>query len=117
MSAQTPVLLLFDSNIKQYELHIYDGEKRVRKQVRGGKGCLCLCPASPCLRIIASPRASGYTTTLYLWVDTRCQNLVNLYLSFPQTTVPTPTPAVNTFTLTDRNYGLPIDGTLFFTAT
>ncbi len=118
MRAQNALLLSFFSNIEQYELTVYDGERVFRKRVDGGNGRLCLCPCSPCLRVIATPRQSGYTATLYFWVDARCQREVKLYFAFPQTTPPpTPPVAVNTFTLTDRNYGLPIDGALLFTQT
>ncbi len=112
MRPKNPVLLLFDSNLAQYDVTVYDGCSAIKKQVNGRQARLCLCPRSPCLRIVASPRAAGYSTLLYFWVPA-CQKTVNLYFSFP---VDTPSgAAVNTFTLTDRSYGLPVDGSLLFT--
>ncbi len=118
MEGRIPVLLLFSSNLTQYELTVYDGCHAVKRRVNGREGCLRLCTRSPYLRVVATPRTAGYSTLLYFFVDTTCQKTVTLYFFFPaQPVTPTPPLVTNTFTLTDRNYGLPIDGTLFFTAT
>ncbi len=110
----TPLAFRFHSNLEEYEVVVYDGENAYRKRVFGGQGCLCLRPRSPCVRVVASPRENGYATTLYFWVDVRCKNRIDLYFSFPSSSQPPTPPVVNDFTLTDRNYGLPVDGTLLF---
>ncbi len=112
MRPKNSVLLLFSSNLAQYDLTVYDGCSTIQKRVNGRQGCLCLCPRSPCLRVVATPREAGYSTLLYFWVST-CRKTVDLYFSFPADS-PSGS-ARNVFTLTDRNYGLPIDGSLLFT--
>ncbi len=114
MRPQMPVLLRFRANVTQYEVTVYDGCDVIRKRVNGNQGCLCLYPRSPCLRIVATPRVTWYSAILYFFVDVTCQKTVSLYLAFPEEA--TPPLAVNAFTLTDRNYGLPIDGSLLFTS-
>ncbi len=109
------IVLRLHSNIARYELTLYGECERISKQIYGLQDCVCLCTRSPYLRILASPLTEGYTTKLYFWVDIRCQNALHLHFNFPSDATPPPTPTVNQFTLTDANYGLPIDGTLTFT--
>ncbi len=109
-------ILRFQSNLEGYEVTVYDGCQRFTKRIFSRQDCLCLCTQAPCLRVVARPLESGYSTILYFWIDTSCSTIHNLYFSFPQDTpAPTPPTALNTFTLTDANYGLPIDGALSFT--
>ncbi len=108
-------LFSFQSNIAGYKIDLYDCDNLVEKRVFSRQGCLCLCARSPCIRVVATPLVQGYSTKLYFWVDVTCSPIVNLYLNFPST--PVSPIAVNTFTLTDASYGLPISGSLLFTQT
>ncbi len=116
MATKRQVVLRLRSNIDRYQLTVYDGNCSIRRSIYERQECLCLRPCAPYLRIVASPRASGYTTTLYLWVDVTCKSVIDLSLQFPSAPV-RPTGAIQRFTLRDANYGLPIDGVLLFTAT
>ncbi len=109
------IVLRCNSNVEQYDLSIYDGKNCLRKRVFARQACLCFCAYAPCLKIVATARVNGVLTSLYFWVDRSCSEEISLYFNFPQ--VPTSGGSLNGFTLTDATYGLPIDGTLIFTAT
>ncbi len=108
-----PLLLRFHANVENYEVTVYSGCEVHRKRVFAREGCLCLHNPAPCVRVVASPLQNGYSAKLYYWLDTTCTPLHCLYFAFPQEVTPPPF-AVNTFTLTDATYGLPIDGALLF---
>ncbi len=114
MGTPKSVLLCLNSNIEAYRVCVYDENGRIQKQITTKQGCLCFRTCSPCIRVVATPLVDGYSTILYYWIGTTCQP-ISLYFNFPSAQPPTPL-SVNTFTLTDRNYGLLIDGSLLFTA-
>ncbi len=103
------VLIRVSSNLSAYQISVSDGCSALQKRITGRRDCLCVCTDSPYLQIIAS---SG-SNLLYFWLDTTCKSTFDLYFNFPSggTTPPT---SLNAFTLTDENYGLPIDGSLLF---
>ncbi len=107
------ILLCFNANIAGYRVIVYDGARIFQKTVYSKKERLCVCAPSPCLRVVARPLTGG--SLLYFWITTACNPVCSLYFNFPQT--PSPPLARNIFTLTDANYGLPVDGALLFTET
>ncbi len=107
------ISLYFNANIENYQITVYDGCNVLRKQISTRQAQLSLCAQSPCLRIVATPLTDGYSTILYFCIPTSCQPSFSLFCNF--LTLPSPSSALNRFTLTDANYNLPIDGTLFFT--
>ncbi len=113
MDTPKQLFLQLEANISAYEITIYDGERQLRQAIYHQKTCLCLWAYTSCLRIVLRPLINGYSAKLYYYINTDCKNFFALRFSFPQNA--TPSGAVNTFTLTDRNYGLPIDGRLLFT--
>ncbi len=119
MQGYRQLFLRFCANIDSYLLTLSDGKTNFRLPVYDRKACVRVCTRSPRLQIIATPLTNGYSTRLYFHVDTACKTVFRLYFQFPQD-APSPTPpapptARNAFTLTDANYGMPIDGTLLFT--
>ncbi len=109
------ICLRLNANVARYRVTVYDGCERYTQTVYNGQDCLCLCASGRHLRVAATSLTEGYAATTYAWVDTSCRCAANLYFNFPPS-AGAPTTALNTFTLTDRNYGLPIDGSLLFTA-
>ncbi len=112
MHALRRLRLTLQANIERYEVTVCDGENVWKKRVSTRRDCLCVCTRSPCLRVVCRSLTGGYSSSLFFWLDVRCEDFYSLYLSFPQNS--TPSAALNRFTLTDSTYGLPIDGSLFF---
>ncbi len=112
MNGSKGILLHFSSNVERYRVRVYDGENVVAKEISARRDCLLVCTRSPCIRVVARSLTSGYATSLYFWLDVTRNRLISLYFNFQPTSAPI---ALNRFTLTDANYGLPIDGTLLFT--
>ncbi len=111
------ILLRLRSNVSNYQITISDGCDSIQKQIAARQARLRLCACATCLRVVVRPLTGGYTGALYFWIDATCQTTFDLVFNFAASTPPTPTTALQRFTLTDGTYGLPIDGTLFFTQT
>ncbi len=109
------ICLHVSSNIEEYEITIQAGCQQLQKRVANRQICISLHTCPPCLRLVARPLTDGYSTILYHWITPTCSNTLSLFLAFPADAV-TPTEALNTFTLTDATYGMPIDGILTFTS-
>ncbi len=114
MDERIPVLLQLHSNIERYQITFYDCHGAYQKIIYGREESICFCTCSPCFRITVTPLTDGYTGSRYFFIDACCQSSVCLSFQFTPIT-PSPTTAINRFTLTDANYGLPIDGVLTFT--
>ncbi len=70
---------------------------------------------SNCARVEISRIDSEYANTIIYTLNLNNQNCFSLSFNF--STRPQPTLPLNTFTLTDATYGLPITGSLLFTST
>ncbi len=115
MNGKQPILLRLRSNIEQYEITVYDGcGGAIRKRIASRRACLCIRACAPCLRVVATPLVVGYSTIVYTWANAACGGVADVYLKFPADVTSSPQPALQTFTLTDANYGLPISGSLQF---
>lgn len=99
--------LCLDANIPSYRVTITSCDKQITKVV-SGKTHLCLVTCSQKLTLIASPY-NNYSTSLYYNLNT-CIQKHNLYFNF----FSRPLAPINIFTLTDKNYGLKINGALMF---
>ncbi len=113
MRAPKRLCLQLFANLSAYEVTIYDETQCFRQNVNTPSTCIRFYSHAPRVHVIARPRVNGYTATLYFHLNTACNNCFSLSFSFPPD-LPSTGTSLNTFTLTDRNYGLPIDGTLFF---
>lgn len=109
------IFLHLSSNIEEYEITVQAGCQQIVQRVTNRQICLSIDTCPPCLRLIARPLIGGYSTILYHWITPTCTNIVHLYLAFPANPITPPVGAINTFTLTDATYGMPIDGSLTFT--
>ncbi len=99
--------LCLDANTTSYRVTITSCDGQITKVV-SGKTHLCLVTYAQKLTLIASPY-NNYSTNLYYNLNT-CIQKYNLYFNFPSK----PLAPINTFTLTDKNYGLKINGALMF---
>ncbi len=106
--------LHLNSNIAEYEITLQCSCQQIIQRVSNRQICISTHTCPPCTRLIARPITSGYSTILYYYIPKTCSNTVHLYLAFPADII-SPDGALNTFTLTDSVYGLPIDGILTFT--
>ncbi len=114
MGEYKKILLRLKSNIDNYELSIAGCCDSLQKRIFSRDTVLCVCTDCPRLRLIATPLNSAYNTRLFFSIDLSCGCVFDFYFRFSLEGAPTPTAAVQTFTLTDANYGLPIDGSLQF---
>ncbi len=108
------VLFKISSNVDRYKITFHFGKERVCFNVMGKTKCLHLEPCPRCLKLLAEPKSEGYGEPLYFSLRLPLRGTVPINLDFIGGV---PLPSVNVFALTDRNYGLPIDGTLTFTET
>ncbi len=114
MRAPKRLLLQLRSNLSAFDVLVYDETQRLCFPLHTSTACVRVCTYAKRVHIVARPRVSGYTATLYFHLDTACNDRFSLSLFFPVDDASQG--GINTFTLTDRNYNLPIDGTLFFQA-
>ncbi len=108
------VLFKISSNVENYRIIFYLNGETICFHVRGKNKCIYLDPCPRMLKVVAIPESNGYCEPLYFFLTLPTCNIVPLNLVFVGTT---PSLSINIFTLTDRNYGLPIDGTLTFVET
>ncbi len=101
------------SNVQRYKIAYYDGCIWREIMVSSRDQWICMCTFEEVLRILASPLSNEYNTKLHYKLDLRCKNRFELYFAFSMQN-PTDSTKVYNFTLTDRNYGLPIEGKLHF---
>ncbi len=79
------------------------------------KDCLCFYANVDCLTLVLTPLYSNYNERKFIKLNTRCQNIFNISCNFYQREY-NDFDSVYDFFLTDENYGLRIDGNLFFTS-
>ncbi len=109
MPCVNAVCLRLSSNASAYEVLIYDSYE-CRRIVANGKKCVFVRTASPYLSVVAKPRGNRYLGRRYFKVNASTCDCVELFFSF-QLRVGL---GVYAFYLVDKNYGLPISGTLTF---
>lgn len=105
------VVLRLNANALGYKIRLFDGENTL-ESIRFNNSQICLRVKSNFLTLIAYPLDSAYNSILYYKLNLECKNLFDLYFRFNKIT---PRSFLNTFYLTDKTYGLKIDGTLTFT--
>ncbi len=110
MAAPKRILLRVNSNIERYQVCVDDGCGRFLEPITTRRACLCVCVRSPSVRVVLR----GGNESRYFLLDASKRRVFDLFARFAET--PAPTPPVNTFTLTDAIYGLPIDGILLFSS-
>ncbi len=112
MNCCKQILLYLNSNISNYNLSIYDCNGYSVKRITSQNYCLCLNTNTRYLRVVANPPNRQYNNSIFYKLDTYKNNCFNLYFNFTanQTTLN----QLNIFYLTDRNYGLKLNGNLQF---
>ena len=97
-------LTVFSSNTP-YELTIAtcNGQFIARRTVSSNPTSFCLCTNACCIKLIAKYQNETITKTTNL-PNCFCQNLSAVFNFSP----PTPQPLTQVFTLTDKNYNLPV---------
>ncbi len=99
------VCLCFKSNICNYQIVICDGCKYWHFIINKPCQCVCICTNQFYLDLVAN----NYNTNLLFQLDITDNDFLDLELNFCKTE-----PVLYNFSLNDKNYGLPINGTLYF---
>ncbi len=105
------IYLRLSSNVSSYKVSFYGKRGRLCFNVTRNPLELCINTTSRYLQVEAVPKTDGYDENLCFTLDTLSCNCYELTLNFNPMQPPT---ALKTFTLSDRNYGLKIDGILSF---
>ncbi len=103
--------MYLSSNAKKYFLSLRGCCTQFHTVVNGTQACLCFLISEPYISLEATPLCSEYCAKLHFQLDMRCNDCICLRLNFPKRTVQE---VKNVFFLTDKTYGLPIDGNLYF---
>ncbi len=98
------------SNVKRYRIVFYFNNERVCFNVNERQKCFCLCTDANSVLVKADPKVLGYERSLYYNFNIEHSDCIDLYIDFPTQE----TTAVQTFHLRDANYGIPLNGNLFF---
>ncbi len=106
MTLSRKIHLYFNSNISEYNISIFDRCNSYFCQVNNLCTCVCIYTNQPFIDIYLSPKSNKYDSLCYriYLIRNRC---INLFVSFPEKTL-----YRTYFTLTDKNYNLPINGSL-----
>ena len=106
------ILLRLSSNLSNYKIAVYDNKTYVSKIIYSRNGVIEFNTLSPYIIIVAKHISPLYSKPLYFKLNANC-NRIPLDLRFSKRVTPL---KIYTFTLRDRNYGLKINGTLFFSS-
>ncbi len=112
MKRKRQITIRLNSNVKKYAVSMCDYNGNFCTSEYNQNDCINLCTDAVALRLIARPLNGQSNTTHYFKLDLKCNNFFELYFGFPNK-VPI-YQSENTFYLTDRNYGLKINGALMF---
>ncbi len=104
--------LCFRSNLRNYQIKITDGKQISCVIMNNFESWIIIENKPSFLQIVATPLKQGYLNKLIFNLDTLCLNEMNLGLQFFKN--PPPLLQGYSFRLLDKNYGLKLNGNLFF---
>lgn len=106
------VSIRLNANIKDYKVKIWNCDTLLIERVTDNKTCLTIFTKDRFLKLMISPVNDEYYTSFYYNLDICSACCYNLSFNFMARE--NNIGASNTFYLTDRIYGLKINGTLNF---
>ncbi len=112
MKKLNKIHLHLHSNINHYKLLIYDSNTYSNVVINGYNEVITINTDNVKLIIVATPLFCDNNTSIYFMININKKNSIDLYLNFNKqinTNID-----LNTFYLTDKTYGIPLNGILYF---
>ncbi len=109
-----PIYLRLHSNFDRYKIALSRRGGSEIINVNNKQDCVRILADEERLRLVAIPLSGEYYNKVFIKTELNGSYCIDLYFRFLKRN--RDNEALNIFYLTDENYGLKIDGTLFFKA-